>query len=104
MRRGEKRSRYDLWLPKPYKELSVVRCDGIDDAVVQAIGRLHIGDPLKGHATVSANVAFGRGLKFVADGEPFSRHANIVGWGEGEDPKDRLTAKALADASTLVEY
>jgi hypothetical protein len=104
MRRGEKRARYDLFLPKPYKELSVVRCSGIDDAAVRAIGVEHIGDPLKGHATVAADVVFARSLQFDADGEPFARHANIVGWPEANEPKYRLDAKALADASTLVEY
>jgi hypothetical protein len=103
MRRGKGKGHYKVFLPLPYVELSVCRSQGIDDAAVQALGMEHVGPPIKGHATVLASAVIACQLTFHADGEPYPRHASIVGW-SGDEARDRVHAMALADASTLCEY
>lgn len=102
IRRSIAKARFDLFLPAPDIELSVIRCTGIDDAAIRAIGQEHVGEPPKGHASVSVDVVSARGLRFVADGEPFARHASVVGW--ADPAKSRLDARAIAEASVLFEY
>ena len=110
MRRGDParqerpRGKYPLFLPFPRTELSVVRVSGLATSEIRAIGVDHVCPDVKGHACVMATAVLDcLGLSFDANGEPYPRHANVIGW-SGIEPKDRLHAKKLADASELVEY
>lgn len=102
MRSGLKKAAYNLFMPPPDMQVSVVRATGIDAAAVRAIGEAHVSMSLKGHATFPADVALTRGLTFDPDAVPHARHANLIGW--GDDALNRLHARAIAEASSLLEY
>ena len=105
MRRDLGKGRYKLFLPRPYLELSVARSSGMTHQQIQSLGIEHVNSGVKGHATVAAAVVFDHctGLSFVANGDPYPQHADIVGWALVEE-QARSYAGRMADASTLVEY
>lgn len=103
MRKGEGRAHFSVFLPDAERELSVVRSEGISEDDLRSIGALHVGQDLKGHATVSASVILDRGLNIHPDGDPHPRHANVLNWDE-DDSRNRLHAKAIANATTLTPY
>ena len=85
--------------------ISVFCAMGLDAAELQKLGRLHVqlnGPALKGHALVPASAFFNQGLSIEVDGKPHPRHANAVGW--ELDVKNRIIARALAEASVLRDY
>ncbi|MBE7418097.1 MAG: hypothetical protein HS128_10160 [Ideonella sp.] len=102
MRRGDGKARFPLFLPLPHMELSVARTLGMNDAQIRQLGQ-YAPAPPKGYATVEAAVVLQEGLAFDANGEPYPQHADVIGW-SGDQAKDRVIAKVLADASTLVDY
>lgn len=103
MRREYRKGSYKLFLPPPDRQQSVARVDALTHAEIRAVGEIDPGEPLLGHVTLLAAEVLANELSFLADGEPYARHASIVGW-TGEPPRDRVLAQSLADASTLYEY
>ncbi len=90
-------------MPPAHRRLSVVRSTGIDAAQVEAIGREHVDKDVKGHAILPVAAILARNLTIDPNGEPFPRHANVLGWAD-DDAINRLTAMALAGASVLTKY
>lgn len=103
MRSDKGRGKYPLFLPLPYKELSVARTQGMSDARIRQIAVEHVPVPVKGHATVHAALVLQSGLTFDPNGDPYPQHADVIGW-SGDQAHDRTVAQVLADASALVDY
>jgi len=89
-----------------FGNISVYCVRGLTDREVKELGEEYVqgsgGRPLKGHALVPASVFEAHKLALVLDGIPHARHANVIGW--ETDAKNRLAAKALAEASSLKPY
>ncbi|MBL8344912.1 MAG: hypothetical protein JNN03_05690 [Rubrivivax sp.] len=103
MRPDKGKGKYPLFLPLPYKELSVARTQGMTDAQIRQIALEHVPMPAKGYATIQAALVLQEGLTFDPNGTPYPQHADVVGW-SGDEARDRTIAQVLADASTLVDY
>lgn len=100
---GGGKVKYSAFMPPPNLRLSVVRRDGLNEQEVESIGRQYVDKDVKGHATLPAAAIRARNLTFDPNGEPFSRHANVLGW-DDDDARNRLAASALAEASVLTKY
>jgi hypothetical protein len=103
MRPDKGKGKYPLFLPLPYKELSVARTQGMSDEEIRQIAVEHVPPPVKGYATVQAALVLQLGLTFDPNGDPYPQHADVIGW-SGDQARDRTIAQVLADASTLVDY
>jgi hypothetical protein len=86
-------------------EKSVHRSDGLTPSDIWALGRNHVENPSKGRIIKArcvgvAQAVIGKGLSFDISGEPFPRHADIVGWPSAKE-KQKMLATELAVAFAL---
>jgi len=106
MRRDKMRPNYKAYLPASADGcISVFRTVNLSEVEIVALGSQYVErpeTPLKGYCCLPAATVFGQGLDVEFAPTPHVRHANISGW--ESDPKNRIIAKALADAATLTEY
>lgn len=103
MRTGLGKARFCVFLPPANHRMSVVRSTGLSAEELGVVGRRYVHEDVKGHAEIAYKIARSRGLSLEADPHPHARHANLIGWST-EDEVNRLTAKALAEASVLTVY
>jgi hypothetical protein len=105
LNRKRGRGDYSLFMPAKNLASSVMRRSGLDDANVRALGLQYVlGLPLLAHACLLARVVIDDcALQIDPNGEPYARHAKVIGW-TGEKAHDRIHAKKMADASLLCEY
>ena len=106
MRLGLGKPKFEAFLPRvPGCDISVYRTVGLTSEEVVALGSEYVAkpnSPIKGHCVQLATDFFDEGLNVESAPDVHDRHANVVGW--TTDPKNRITAKKLADKAVLTVY
>ena len=89
------------------RETSIIRTDGLQDREVWELGyQIHevavTPRPIKARAVGVAAIVIDQQLQFDINGNPYPRHADIIGWPVGDEKHARLAlATEIANRMTL---
>lgn len=92
---------------KQRSETSMFRTDGLQADGVWALGyqfveNLAVGRRIRARGLGIASVVTAQGLRFDVSGQPYPRHADIIGWPNGDDRAARMMlATEIANSMTL---
>jgi len=95
---------YNAFMPPRGLRLSIYRTQGLDEGQVWQLADEYVGSPEKpviARADLHAEIYLSHNLSFDADGQPHSRHANVIGWSD-DHSLQKIIALQLAEASNLV--
>jgi hypothetical protein len=103
IRNSDNTVKHNAFMPPKTGRLSVYWISGIQDAIIWAIGDIHVAPtrgPVIARADLNSLVAYAEELSVEVTGTPHPRHADIVGW-DLSSTKSRLQAVKLANSATL---
>lgn len=92
--------------PSNNLKLSIFRVSALSDQEVWALASEKVEPkrgPVIGRADLSVSQIIHRQLKVCPDGDPTSRHADIIGWPEDRGQRGTIAMDLAADASPAVQ-
>lgn len=84
---------------------SIFRISGLPDSVIWSVGLVKVAHvrnlPLLGRIDVNAGLVYDQELRFNADADRRSRHADIVGWPPEKEKQQSIAQNLAADARPI---
>jgi len=87
-------------------ETSIYRIDGLAAARIWTLGYTYLENVaenrhIKARASGLVSIVTGQGLQFDVNGRPYPRHADIIGWPNGDKHARMMAAARIANELTL---